>query len=56
MLVLDVIKVNTANKIEFMLDYNYMAVHTKSVTVTNGSYFCRLMTLKMTSNNFNEFK
>ena len=34
MLVLDVIKVTTDNWVEFMLEYYYMAVDTKSVTLT----------------------
>ena len=35
MLVLEVIKVHTIKKIEYMPLYKYMAVHTKSVTLTN---------------------
>ena len=42
MLVLDLIKVGTANQVGFMLDYNYMAVHTKSVTLTTPHTFAEI--------------
>ena len=33
-MILEVIKVHKANPVEFILSYNYMAVHTKCVTLT----------------------
>ena len=35
-MILEVIKVHKANQVEFILNYNYMAVHTKCVTLTNS--------------------
>ena len=47
MLVLEGIKVFKANQVEFVLDYNYMAVHTKSVALTNV-YLCKCHISKKT--------
>ena len=34
--ILEVIKVHKTNQVELILNYNYMAVHTKCVTLTNA--------------------
>ena len=35
MSVLEVIKAHKANQVDIMVDYNYMALHKKCVTLTN---------------------